>query len=72
MRMVALVGWVVIVGALLVWQALALANGPAWPTLSDLFRAFERPLAGRLILFAAWLWLGWHLFIRGWQLFPRG
>ncbi len=72
MRWVAVAGWVVIVGALLAWQGLALANGPQWPTLSDIFRAFMRPIAGRVVLFGVWLWLGWHLFIRGWRFFLRG
>jgi len=71
MRTLAIVGWIVIVGAFLVWQGLALANAPEWPTVSQIFREFMRPLAGRVVLFALWLWLGWHLFIRGWRLFLR-
>ena len=70
-RSVAVVGWLVIVGVLLAWQGLALANNPQWPTLSDLFRSFMHPVAGRWVLFGLWLWLGWHLFIRGWQFFLR-
>ena len=72
MRMVAVVGWVVVVVALLAWQGLALANGPEWPTLSSMFRAFMRPPLGRFLVFGLWLWLGWHLFIRGWTFFLRG
>jgi hypothetical protein len=72
MRTVAVGGWIVIVGALLVWQGFALTNGAAWPTLSEMFRSFSRPLAGRLVLFGVWLWLGWHLFVRGWQPLLRG
>lgn len=71
MRTVAYVGWAVIVGALLAWQGLALANGPEWPTLSSMFRAFMRPALGRYLLFGLWLWLGWHLFVRGWTFFLR-
>ncbi len=71
MRTVAYVGWAVIVGALLAWQGLALVNGPEWPTLSSMFRAFMRPSLGRYLLFGLWLWLGWHLFIRGWTFFLR-
>jgi hypothetical protein len=70
-RTVAVGGWILIVGALLVWQGFGLMNGPTWPTLSDMFRAFMRPLPGRLLLFGVWLWLGWHLFIRGWRFFLR-
>ena len=72
MRAIAVAGWLVIVGALLVWQGIGLANGPGWPTLSDFFRSFMRPVAGRFVLFGLWLWLGWHLFIRGWAFFLRG
>ncbi len=72
MRAIAVVGWIVIVGALLAWQGLALANTPEWPTLSEIFRTFMRPVAGRVMVFALWLWLGWHLFIRGWRFFLRG
>jgi hypothetical protein len=31
-----------------------------------------RPWLGRVVLFGLWLWLGWHLFIRGWRFFLRG
>ena len=72
MRAIALAGWLVIVGLLLIWQGLALVYAPAWPTLSQLFRDFMRPLPGRVLLFGIWLWLGWHLFVRGWNFFLRG
>jgi hypothetical protein len=71
MRVIAVVGWLVIVGALLVWQGLGLLRGPAWPTMSDFFRAFMSTAPGRYLLFGLWLWLGWHLFIRGWSFFLR-
>jgi hypothetical protein len=72
MRTIALLGWLGIVGALLVWQGIGLLRGPEWPTLSDLFRSFMTVSAGRFVLFGLWLWLGWHLFIRGWSFFLRG
>jgi succinate dehydrogenase/fumarate reductase cytochrome b subunit len=71
MRGIALSGWLVIVGALLVWQGIGLSRGPEWPTLSDLFRAVMGPPLGRALLFGLWLWLGWHLFVRGWTFFLR-
>lgn len=65
--------WVVTLGLLLALEALALAlDSPDWPSLSDIFRAVTRPTLGRWLLFAAWLWLGWHLFIRGWTFFLGG
>ena len=70
--MVGRIGWAVIIAALLSWEGLGLAtDAGGWPTLSHLVKSFTRPLAGRWILFAIWLWLGWHLFVRGWTFFLR-
>ena len=71
MRPVALFGWLVIVGTLFLWQGIGLARGPEWPTVSDFFRSFMTVPVGRAVLFGLWLWLGWHLFIRGWSFFLR-
>jgi hypothetical protein len=66
-------GWVVIIGLVLAWEGLGLAFArEGWPSMSDLLRAASRPLAGRWILLALWIWLGWHLFVRGWQPLLRG
>lgn len=65
MHVVAIVGWIVIVGSLLLWQGFGLVNAPEWPTLSQLFRDFMHLPLGRPVLFGLWLWLGWHLFVRG-------
>jgi hypothetical protein len=27
--------------------------------------------AGRWVLFALWLWFGWHFFVRGWRFLLR-
>ncbi|HEX7464144.1 MAG TPA: DUF6186 family protein [Actinomycetota bacterium] len=67
--LVTVAGWIVIFGALFAWQGLGMALGPPWLTISDMLRAFMRPLVGRWVLFALWLWVGWHLFIRGWEFF---
>ena len=71
MRTVAVMGWIVVFGAVLAWQGLALAYGPPWPTMSSMFRASMQPVAGRVLLFGLWLWLGWHLFINGWGFLSR-
>jgi hypothetical protein len=71
MRAIAVVGWLGIVGALLVWQGIGLVRGPERPTQSDFFRTFMTVPLGRFLLFGLWLWLGWHLFIRGWSFFLR-
>lgn len=67
----ALVGWAIVVGLLVVWQGIALAMGPSFPTISDMLDAVTANVFGRWVLFALWLWLGWHLFVRGWQFFLR-
>jgi len=36
-----------------------------------MFRTAMRPLLGRSIVFGVWLWIGWHLFVRGWSFFLR-
>jgi Family of unknown function (DUF6186) len=71
-RMIGSTGWIVILTALVAWEALGLMVGHGWPTLSHITRDVTRLTVGRWILFGAWLWLGWHLFIRGWRLFLRG
>ena len=71
MRTVAIVGWVVIVAVFLVWQGLGLVYTPTWPTMSDIFRDAMRPALGRALVFGVWLWIGWHLFWRGWTFFIR-
>jgi hypothetical protein len=35
-----------------------------WPTLGEAVAAVSRFRAGRALLLAAWLWAGWHLFVR--------
>ena len=71
--MIGIVGWVVLVGLLLAWEGLAIAlDRPGWPSSSDMLRAVSRPVVGRWLLFGAWLWLGWHLFMRGWSFFLAG
>jgi len=69
MRTLAIAGWAVILTALFTWQTLGLLHGPEWPTMSDMLRALMRTPVARWALFGAWLWIGWHVFIRGWELF---
>ncbi len=63
-----LVGWAVVLGLGLAWEGLGLVFGREhWPSMSDLLRGLSRPVAGRWLLLALWIWLGWHLFVRGWR-----
>ena len=69
---IALIGYGVIIGLLLAWQAVGLlAPHDSWPTLSDMLRGVTHRAAGRWLVFGLWLWLGWHLFVRGWHFFLR-
>lgn len=69
--MIGLIGWAVLVAALLTWEGIGLARPhDAWPTFSDLTRTVTGTLVGRWLLFGLWLWVGWHLFVRGWRVLP--
>jgi Family of unknown function (DUF6186)/Family of unknown function (DUF6256) len=71
--MIGLIGWAVIFAIMLAWEGVGLVKHHSeWPTLSDMLRAVTRPTAGRWLMFAVWLWIGWHLFIRGWDFFLAG
>jgi hypothetical protein len=70
-RMIGTIGWAVIFAVIAIWQGFALANGPAWPTVSAMIDVVMRPFAGRALMFALWLWIGWHTFVRGWEFFLR-
>jgi hypothetical protein len=71
-RTIGSIGWVVILTAFVAWEALGLLVGHGWPTLSRVTRDVTGSPVGRWVLFGAWLWLGWHFFIRGWRFFLRG
>jgi hypothetical protein len=68
-----LAGWAVVLGLGLAWEGLGLVFAREhWPSMSDLLRGLSRPVAGRWLLLALWIWLGWHLFVRGWHPLLRG
>ena len=71
MRTLAIAGWIVILAAVFIWEGIGLAKGTEWPTISDMLRSFMAFPVGRVLMFAMWLWLGWHLFIRHWEFFMR-
>lgn len=71
-KLIGTAGWIVIFLAFVLWEAVGLMVGHGWPTLSHVTRAATRRPVGRWLLFGAWLWLGWHMFIRGWSFFLRG
>ena len=64
--------WAMLSGALLAYEGLGLSYlSSAVPTLSATFRVIMRYPFWRYALFAFWLWVGWHFFIRGWQFLLR-
>lgn len=70
--MIGYVVWGLLLGACLAWEALGLMSPhDRWPTLSDMLDLVTRTPLGRCFLLALWLWVGWHLFIRGWSPFLR-
>ncbi len=62
-RTITLVGYAVVVGAALVLEAWA-RRRPGGPTAGVALRHLLRHPALYLLAVAAWLWLGWHLFVR--------
>ncbi|WP_190233040.1 DUF6186 family protein [Streptomyces avicenniae] len=65
--------WAVLFGALFAWEGAGLLRPTdGIPTLSQAIDAVTRHHIGRWALFALWLWVGWHAFIRGWHFLLRG
>jgi hypothetical protein len=63
-RPLTLVGYAALVVAIVAYQLVGLL-GRRTPTLGEALEPLRRSLAGRIVLAGAWLWLGWHLFVRG-------
>ena len=62
-RTTTLVGYGVIAAALLGCQAASLVS-PRIPSIGQLASLIASRRLGRWLLLAAWLWVGWHLFVR--------
>ena len=58
-----LIGYVVLAVAAATLEVAARLTGRL-PTLGDAVSVFNRTLAGRWLLLSAWLWAGWHFFVR--------
>jgi hypothetical protein len=63
-RTVTLAGFAVLAAAITTYQLLGVVRRRT-PTLGQAVGAFLGTRYGRPVLLAAWLWLGWHLFVRG-------
>jgi hypothetical protein len=63
-RAVTLVGYAALVLAMAAYQLVGVLRRRT-PTLGEALQPLRRTLAGRVVFAAAWLWIGWHLFVRG-------
>ncbi len=63
-RSLALAIWATLAFLLAGCEVLSLLTGRRFAGLLELTRRVTRPLAGRVVLLAGWMWLGWHLFAR--------
>jgi Family of unknown function (DUF6186) len=61
-RLVTLAGYVVVLAAALAVEVDARRRSGA--TFGDALALVLRPWPVRVAVVAAWLWLGWHLFVR--------
>jgi hypothetical protein len=65
---IGLLVWALIIGVALAYQGFAMVhNNDRWPAFSDIIRSTMGNPFGRWVVFGLWLWLGWHLFMRGWH-----
>jgi Family of unknown function (DUF6186) len=63
-RVITIVGFAAVIGALFALEFLARRKGSRIPTLGQWLGYVMRPRAGRLLILLGWLWLGWHYFSR--------
>jgi Family of unknown function (DUF6186) len=63
-RTITIVGFVVVILALVTLELLGRRKIGRIPTLSEWLGYIMRPRAGRALILAGWLWLGWHYFAR--------
>jgi len=61
---ITVVGFVVVIAALVVLEVLARRKVGRIPTLSEWLGFVMRRPIGRALILAGWLWLGWHYFAR--------
>ena len=62
-RAVTLWGYALLAVAIVAYQGAGLVLGRT-ATLAQALRRVTRVPAGRYVLLAAWLWAGWHTFVR--------
>ena len=63
-RTITIAGFVALIAALVVLEAMGRRPGSRIPTAGEWLGYVMRPRAGRALILAGWLWLGWHYFAR--------
>jgi hypothetical protein len=63
-RAITVIGFVAVIAALVALEILGRRKVRRIPTLSEWLGYVMRPRAGRALILAGWLWLGWHFFAR--------
>jgi len=63
-RAITIVGFVVIIAALVLLEILGRRPSSRIPTLGQWLGYVMRPRGGRALILLGWLWLGWHYFAR--------
>jgi Family of unknown function (DUF6186) len=63
-RLITIIGFVVIIGAMVILEIRARRPSSRIPTLGEWLGYVMRPRAGRALILLGWLWLGWHYFAR--------
>ena len=61
---ITVIGFVAAIAALVTLEVLGRRKIARIPTLSEWLGYVMRPRAGRALILAGWLWLGWHYFAR--------
>jgi uncharacterized protein DUF6186 len=63
-RAITIVGFVILVTAMIVLEILARRPGSRIPTVGQWLGYLMRMKAGRVLVLLGWWWLGWHYFAR--------
>ncbi len=61
---ITIIGFVAVIAALVTLEILGRRKIGRIPTLSQWLGYVMRARAGRALVLAGWLWLGWHFFAR--------
>jgi hypothetical protein len=64
MRTITIVGFAVVIAALLILEILGRNPRTRIPALGEWLGYVMRSPAGRALVLVGWLWLGWHYFAR--------